>query len=119
MHESLSPICVEIYNYKINILLTMIEGKVHNAITYTDSAWTCSICGMKKSEFTQTSSNIPINRDTLHFGISPLHARIRFLEFMLHISYDLKYRCIPGNEEKSVRNNNELIEMRGNEKNSN
>ncbi|KAI8119671.1 hypothetical protein CVS40_9081 [Lucilia cuprina] len=81
-----------------------------NAITGTSSTWYCYICGDKKSEFSNISKQRSINEETLQFGISPLHARIRFLEHFLHLAYDLKYRSIPENANKSANNNKELIE---------
>ena len=95
--------------------LTLIDGKVSNAITSTPSYWHCSICGDKKSDFSNTSKHRTINQDVLNFGISPLHARIRFLEHFLHIAYDLKYRSIEvyrSNENTTARMNDELVAMR-------
>lgn len=118
--NDLTPICIKIEAYSINIsfdmCLTMIDGKVSNAITSTPSYWHCSICGDKKSDFASTSKQRTINKEVLSFGISPLHARIRFLEHFLHIAYDLKYRSIPGNENTSARMNHELVAMRASEK---
>ena len=98
------------------LLICLIDGKVSNAITSTPSYWHCSICGDKKSDFSNTWKHRTINQDVLNFGISPLHARIRFLEHFLHIAYDLKYRSIPGNENTSARMNDELVAMRASEK---
>lgn len=118
--KNLEPITIEIENYSFNmsydLKLTMIDGKVGNAITGTSSTWYCYICGDKKSEFSNISKQRSINEETLQFGISPLHARIRFLEHFLHLAYDLKYRSIPENANKSANNNKELMEMRASEK---
>ncbi|GBP08413.1 hypothetical protein EVAR_71984_1 [Eumeta japonica] len=96
--------------------LTMIDGKVSNAITGTASNWHCSICGKKKSQFSTSSKERTVNEEVLKFGISPLHARIRFLEYFLHLAYDLKYRSLPDNAKRSACKNKELIEMRASEK---
>lgn len=116
----LQPISIEVENYSFNISfdmkLTMIDGKVCNSLTETSSNWNCSICGEKKTQFANISKNTKINEDVLKFGISPLHARIRFLEHFLHIAYDLKYRSITENVYKSVNKNEELKIMRAREK---
>lgn len=118
--DNINTVPIEMFGYSLNMSfqlhLTMIDGKVCNAITDTKSSWHCTICGDKKSEFSNTSKERTINKEVLEYGISPLHARIRFLEYILHIAYDLKYRSIPGNEDKPVRNNKELIAMRASEK---
>ncbi|KAI8116740.1 Potassium voltage-gated channel subfamily H member 3 [Lucilia cuprina] len=69
----------------------MIDGKVSNAITETSSFWRCSNIYKSRS----------INEEVLSFRISSLHARIRFLDYFLHIAYDLKYRKAPFPEYKT------------------
>lgn len=46
----------------------------------------------------------PINEEALLFGISPLHARIRFYECLLHVAYrlDLKKWQVRGDESKAL-----------------
>lgn len=34
----------------------------------------------------------PLNNDALKFGISPLHARIKFMEYILHIFYNKDFK---------------------------
>lgn len=118
--DNLEPICIEIgewsFNMSFKLSLTMIDGKVCNAITDTISNWKCPICNENKSQFSNISKERTINEEVLSFGISPLHARIRFMEHFLHIAYDLKYKSIPGNEKKTVRNNEEMQKMRADEK---
>lgn len=71
--------------------LTMIDGKVCNAITSTASAQTCNICGAtpKKMNNIQVVSTRTVDQCNLQFGLSSLHAWIRFFELLLHISYRL------------------------------
>lgn len=118
--DNLEPICINIgdysFNMSFNLSLTMIDGKVCNAITDTLSNWKCSICNENKSQFSNISKERNINEGVLAFGISPLHARIRFMEHFLHIAYDLKYKSIPGNEKETVKNNEEMQIMRADEK---
>lgn len=118
--SSLSPLYVEISGQVIKVSfqpqLTMIDGKVANAITDTTSTWKCNICGKLSSQFHEDSDTISMNENALRFGISPLHARIRFMEYCLHLAYDLKYRLIPGNLSLSVNKNTDLHNMRKEEK---
>lgn len=117
--KELHPIYIEISETIIKVSfeqqLTMIDGKVANAITDTTSTWKCNICGKMSSQFNE-NSELTINENALRFGISPLHARIRFLEFSLHLAYDIKYRNNPEHEYISVRNNADLHKLRKDEK---
>ncbi|KAI8117683.1 hypothetical protein CVS40_10437 [Lucilia cuprina] len=114
-----SPIAVNDVEalYDISSLLENTASRiVSNAITETSSFWRCSICNEKKSQFSNINKSRSINEEVLSFGISPLHARIRFLDYFLHIAYDLKYRRVPENLTKSTKNNEELKELRAAEK---
>lgn len=74
-----------------NMIFCMIDGKVCNAVSSCASSQTCYLCGAKPSEMNNIC-DIPqknINESFLSLGISPLHAWIRFLECVLHISYKL------------------------------
>lgn len=118
--DNLEPISIEIGTFRFNISfdlkLTMIDGKVSNAITDTSSFWKCSICNENKSQFSDIFKERTINEEVLSYGISPLHCRIRFMEHFLHIAYDLKYRSIPENANKPVKSNEELTKVRESEK---
>lgn len=68
----------------------MIDGKVINTITGTKSAATCYICKAKPSELNMIKKirkEFKPDANTYEFGLSPLHARIRFMEFLLQLSY--------------------------------
>lgn len=118
--SQLRSVYIEISGSEIEVSfhleMTMIDGKVANAVTDTLSTWKCNICGKNSSAFHGASDDSPINKDALKFGLSPLHARIRFMEYCLHLAYDIKYRQTLGNENKSVRNNKEMNNMRLEEK---
>lgn len=78
--------------------MTMVDGKVCNALTETKSTQTCYICGAgpKLMNNINAIQNRDVDPVSLEFGISPLHARIRFMEWLLHVSYRLdvkKWRC--------------------------
>lgn len=70
----------------------------------------------KSSDFNVICDKTSSNTDALSLGISPLHARIRFMEYILHLAYDNKYRSIPGHQNFAVKNNLELKDMRIEEK---
>lgn len=59
----------------------MIDGKVCNAITATDSAQRCHLCKRTILKFNNIDEILqaPVKEDNLEFGISSLHAWIRFL----------------------------------------
>lgn len=74
-----------------NLVMTMIDGKVANAISGTRSTQSCNVCGstsktMNKLEKLQSMT---LNESTFQYELSPLHAWIRFLEYFLHLSYRL------------------------------
>lgn len=80
---------------EFKLLLTLINGKVLNAITNTTSSQRCLICGatpmqvLKINDF-QVIEFLLKNKNSLQHGVSPLHARIRFFECVIHIGYRIK-----------------------------
>ena len=60
-------------------LFTMIDGKVCNAATNTTSTMKCYACGQTSKDFNELNKKTTESRETLKFGLSILHARIRFL----------------------------------------
>lgn len=84
-----NDITIEI-NYKM--LFTMIDGKVCNAITETTSSQKCFICGLTSNDFNnieKVTHTILFDASRLSFGLSILHAWIRFFECILHVAYKL------------------------------
>lgn len=51
--------------------------------------------------------NLEYNDDNLKYGLSPLHAGIKCLEFVLHISY--KKKTLESNKIASIKQNNETV----------
>lgn len=90
MPEFLS-VTVEETTYKIKqkMLLTMVDGKVCNAATGTTSTQRCYICNETSSDFNKLNKEKIVNPDSLNFGLSILHARIRIFESLLHLAYRL------------------------------
>lgn len=77
---------------KHNLKMTMLDGKMINAITNTSSAQRCYLCGTTSKDFNRLKfcMDKPIIEENLKYGISSLHAWIRFAECILHLSYKLK-----------------------------
>lgn len=76
------------------MLLTMVDGKVCQALSNTISTATCYICGANPSQMNnldqvRQKSKIVAN---FQFGLSTLHAWIRFMECLLHIANRLKFK---------------------------
>ena len=65
---------------KYIFLFTMIDGKVCNAATNTTSTMRCYICGQSSKDFNDLNKKTTESRETLKFGLSILHARIRFFD---------------------------------------
>ena len=70
---------------------TMIDGKVCNAATSTSSTQKCYICGATSQQFNKFDELLErqVDTSTFSFGLSVLHAWIRFFEYNLHVSYKL------------------------------
>lgn len=71
--------------------LTMVDGKVCNALTENPSSQTCYVCGAKPSEMNLQPSR-SVKTGTYDFGLSTLHAWIRFMEWLLHVAYRLDFK---------------------------
>ncbi|KAL0810228.1 hypothetical protein ABMA28_000592 [Loxostege sticticalis] len=99
-------LCGRTYIFKHNLLKTMIDGKICNALSSNKSTQRCYICKATTSEFNKIVDLEPRLYDpqTLDFGISPLHATIRFFECLLHISYKLPVKSwqVRGEENKKI-----------------
>ena len=76
-------------NYQL--CFTMVDGKVCNSMTNTTSVLRCFIYQVTSKKFINIDEvfKSPIKEENLLFGISSLHAWIRFFECILHLSYKL------------------------------
>lgn len=73
------------------LLFTMVDGKVCNAASDTSSTMRCYICKATSKEFNNLiEGEHNIDSECLTFGLSISHARIRFFETLLHVSYKLE-----------------------------
>lgn len=73
------------------IIKTMVDGKVCNSLMNNSSAAVCYICGVSSKIMNDLEGVMArhCREDAFYFGLSTLHARIRFFECLLHISYRL------------------------------
>lgn len=73
---------------------TMIDGKVCNALTEQKSSTSCNICKATPNQMNdlETVKKLTINEEHYQFGLSTLHCRIRFMECVLHIAYNLDFK---------------------------
>ncbi|CAG9759703.1 unnamed protein product [Ceutorhynchus assimilis] len=95
------------------LFMTLIDGKVLNTLTGNKSSQSCPICKATPKSFLQIqpesfqrSEVYNPKPGTLQYGISPLHAWIRFFECIVHISYryDLREWQIRGENNKKIFN---------------
>lgn len=79
---------------KYKLVLTMLDGKVCNVLTGTKSTLSCYICKATPKEMNNLNVKMktPII-DNLDFGLSSLHAWIRFFECCLHLGYRMEIKC--------------------------
>lgn len=78
------------------LILTMVDGKVCQALTNTSSSSTCYLCqpnttpsGMNKLDRIKRKK---ITTEYLQFGLSPLHLLRNTMECVLHIAYRLQLK---------------------------
>lgn len=76
------------------LVLTMVDGKVCNSLTDTSSAQKCYLCGStpKLMNNIDKALEAKVDEASMKFGLSTLHAWIRFFEYFLHVSYRLEIK---------------------------
>lgn len=79
---------------KHDLFPTMIDGKVAQVLTDTASCSTCTICKAKPTDMNDISKVTARqeNKDAFQYGLSTLHAWIRCMDMILHISYNLEFK---------------------------
>lgn len=82
------------FNVTHNLVFTMLDGKTAQTVTRTPSSAVCYICKAKPSEMNDLDkiSMKSIDNEACKLGISSLHARIKFMECILHIAYNLPFQ---------------------------
>jgi hypothetical protein len=73
------------------MVFPMIDWKVCNAITSSSSAQVCYVCAVSPKEMNAIYDTVtrPVDVTAVRFGLSTLHAWIRFFEYFLHVVYQL------------------------------
>ena len=112
MNISISDIIAQVpllFTISFTLFMTLIDGKILNILTGTKSNQACPICGATPHDFVKvqqfkTAELFKAKPNTLQYGISPLHAWIRFFECIVHISYryDLCKWQIRGTSKKKI-----------------
>lgn len=103
--NALIPTKYEDTSIEHKMLFTMVDGKVCNAATHTKYSMKCYICNATSKEFNDLNKKRETIKGNLKFGLSLLHARIRFFESMLHVAYKLpikKWNVKLTKEEKDI-----------------
>lgn len=92
LEETVIQNATEQVSIKHTMLFTMVDGKVCNSATQTKSTMRCFICKATSKDFNNLVETKEVDYRNLKFGLSTLHARIRFFEFLLHISYKISIK---------------------------
>ncbi|XP_012564316.3 uncharacterized protein LOC105848674 isoform X1 [Hydra vulgaris] len=76
------------------IEMTMIDGKIQTILSHvTNSTQCCSVCGVSPKNMNNLEMVLKLDNSNnleLKYGLSSLHAWIRFFEMVLHIGYKLE-----------------------------
>lgn len=92
--DNLIPTIFKLNDRDINIQhslqMTMVDGKVCTALSNSSSA-KCYICGATPKDMNKIDECLQktVDETRYEFGLSPLHAWIRFFEYFIHVSYKL------------------------------
>lgn len=118
INQLLPTMCID-DGYKVSVkhdlVLTMIDGKVCNALTETSSSQKCFICGATPKQMNDESRDYVANEENFSFGLSTLHAWIRCFECLLHISYRLdvkKWQLRDASDKANVKQRSSNIQAR-------
>lgn len=73
----------------------------------------CFICGLTSKDFNSLDKTGVVNVENLKFGLSTLHARIRFFEAILHLSYKIpvkKWQIKSQEDKEEVKKRKKIIQ---------
>lgn len=96
--RNLEPTIVNVFGKTIKVvhilILSMIDGKVFQALADSSSSQKCLICGANPTDMNNLKTVIerPVREELLVYGLSTLHAWIRFMECILHIGYNMDFK---------------------------
>lgn len=87
----------EAYSIKVTskLILTMVDGKVCNSVMDNKSSQKCYLCGLTPKFMNNIDEAVKakVDKTAVNFGLSTLHAWIRFFEYFLHVSYRLDIKA--------------------------
>lgn len=93
---------------KHKLIMTMVDGKVINAICENVSSMRCHICNAKPTEMNKLNNiyKKEVKEEYYKYGMSTLHAWIRCFECLLHISYNQQFKSwsARSESEKEMKN---------------
>lgn len=100
-----------------SLLQTMVDGKVANSLNDNKSSQTCYICKATPKQMNNIDHVLkrPCNVISFKYGLSTLHAHIRFFECILHLSYRLPFktwRIKDGTAEYTARKKEIITKLR-------
>lgn len=83
--------CVEVTH---ELYCTMIDGKICNYLSNNNSSQNCFICKASPKQMNKLHLiyDRPKNVEFYKFGLSTLHAWIRLMENVLHVSYNMSFK---------------------------
>nr|XP_047138393.1 uncharacterized protein LOC124814601 [Hydra vulgaris] len=92
---------------KIVVDLTMLDGKLVNAVMALNSSQSCNVCFAKPSDMNNLVKIRMFTPDekSLKMGISTLHCWVKLFEYVLHLGYKMKikkYQAISEEHKLSV-----------------
>ena len=93
-----------------NFHYTMLDGKVINVLTGSSDS-SCRFCQAKPKKLNEIDYllSLEVSEDCKKYGICPMHARIRFVDLVLNVSYRdeepnrVKFVTLPDPEKKNKR----------------
>lgn len=107
--EALQPTVVinftEIVKIQHKLCMTMLDGKTCHAITHTASSQACNMCGVTPKDVNNIDKILQRNIDITvsDYGLSTLHAYIRFFEWFLHVAARLDVKVWHKKKELKVQ----------------
>lgn len=104
LHHSVENKFNKSFKVTHTLYCTMIDGKVCNVLTQQKSTTSCNICRVSPKHINDLEyiKELKINEENYKFGLSTLYCWIRFMECLLHVSYnhsynlDFKKGCVIG-----------------------
>lgn len=100
--QNLVPSTFSFNGQQYTIYHTLLDCKICNAITDNKSTQRCYVCDLTSKVFNNIEKCLQVNvkKETFEFGLSILHAWIRLMECLLHLSYKIGIKKYQAREQK-------------------